>query len=91
MGLFIKKIEKRINSNPDLYKKIKGGKEEQSQLKKESDIGHEFSSDTSTSLANIFKSNSISYIKLTSMILFIFFPFNHGFRICFHFYECTNN
>ena len=73
VGLFIKKIEKRINSNPDLYKKIKGGKEEQSQLKKESDIGHEFSSDTSTSLANIFKSNSISYIKLTSMILFFFF------------------
>ena len=46
IGQFIKKIEKRINSNPELYKKIKGGKEDDSQLKKENDINHEFSSDT---------------------------------------------
>ena len=66
-------MEKRINSNPDLLNKIKGGKEDESQgkdFKKENDINHEFSSDTSTSLANIFKSKSIACIKLTSLILF---------------------
>ena len=74
VGKFIKKIEKRINSNPDLQKKIKGGKEDESQgIKKENDINHEFSSDTSTSLANIFKSKSIVCIKLTSLILFLVF------------------
>ena len=76
VGQFIQKIEKRINSNPDLLRKIKGKKEEDSQgndIKNENDINHEFSSDTSTSLANIFKSKSIICIKLTSLILFLVF------------------
>ena len=74
LGLFIKKVEKKINSNPALLRKIKGEKEEDSQnAKKENDINHEFSSDTSTSLANIFKSKSIVCIKLTSWILFLVF------------------
>ena len=76
VGKFINKIEKRINSNPELLKKYKGSKEDESQgkdFKNENDINHEFSSDTSTSLANIFKSKSIVCIKLTSLILFLVF------------------
>ena len=76
VGKFNKKIEKRINSDPESLKKYKNVKEEESQgkdSKKENDINHEFSSDTSTSLANIFKSKSIICIKLTSLILFLIF------------------
>ena len=74
LGKFVKKIEKKINSNPELLHKLKGTKEDESQskdYKKDNDINHEFSSDTSTSLANIFKSKSIICIKLSSLILFL--------------------
>ena len=74
LGKFVKKIEKKINSNPELLHKLKGTKEDDSQskdYKKGNDINHEFSSDTSTSLANIFKSKSIICIKLSSLILFL--------------------
>ena len=76
IGRFIKKIEKKITSNPDLMRKYKGGKEDDSlnkEYKNEHDINHEFSSDTSASLANIFKSKSIVCIKLASLILFLCF------------------
>ena len=38
-------------------------------------INHEFSSDTTNFLANIFKSNIIFYIKITSLIFFLIFLF----------------
>ena len=58
IGNFIKKIEKKINSDPDLIRKYKGATEGDSQNKDAKnihDINHEFSSDTSNFLANIFK------------------------------------
>ena len=76
IGKFIKKIEKKINSNPELMRRINGIKEDDSQnkdFKNITEINHEFSSDTSTSLANIFKSQSIAYIKLISAIFFLVF------------------
>ena len=76
MGTFITKIDKKINSNPELKKKYKGLKDAQSQnndFKNMNDMNHEFSSDTSNFLANIFKSNIIFYIKITSLIFFLIF------------------
>ena len=75
IGAFIKKIEKKINSDPDLIRKFKGldnnnGEKDNRNVK---DINNEFSSDTSNFLANIFKSNSIIYIKLSSLIFFLVF------------------
>ena len=79
IGNFIQKIEKKINSNPELMRLYKGTNGEESQgkdtNKNENEINHEFSSDTSASLANIFKSKSIFYIKLTSLIFFLIFIF----------------
>ena len=78
IGHFIKKIEKKINSNPELMKKFKGINKEESQnksLNNVNEINQEFSSDTSTSLTNIFKSKSIVYIKLASLAFFLIFLF----------------
>ena len=70
IGHFVNKIEKRININ-----KYKGMKDESQDkdFKNTNDINHEFSSDTSTYLANIFKSKSILNIKLISLIFFLVF------------------
>ena len=49
IGHFIKKIEKKINSNPELMKKFKGINKEESQNKSfnnVNEINQEFSSDT---------------------------------------------
>ena len=76
IGNFIQKIEKKINSNPELMRRYKGVSEGDSQnkdAKNINDINHEFSSDTSNFLANIFKSKSIIYIKFTSLIFFFAF------------------
>ena len=78
LGHFSKKIEEKIKSNPDLMKRLKGTKDSDrdmsinnsEQQKKGNDYNHEFSSDTSTSLVNIFNSNSVVYIKLASGVLF---------------------
>ena len=76
LGKFVKKIENKINSDPELLRKIKGIKEDETKgndYQKNNDFNHEFSSDTSASLANIFKSKSIFCIKITSLIFFLFF------------------
>ena len=78
IGKFITRIEQKINANPDLMKKYKGINDSPSQnkdFKNMSAINHEFSSDTTNFLANIFKSNIIFYIKVTSLIFFLIFLF----------------
>ena len=71
LGKFVKKVEKKLSA----LRKIKGKDDDpqSNDYKKENDINHEFSSDTSSSLANIFKSKSIICIKLTSLVLFLVF------------------
>ena len=57
IGHFIKKIEAKIKSDPELMMRYKGTKEEESQNKSFNNINkinQEFSSDTSTSLNNFF-------------------------------------
>ena len=74
IGQFLQKIEKKINSNPELMKKFKGTKEgdiQNNDYKNEANL--EFNSDNSNFLANIFKSKSIIYLKLTSLFFFILF------------------
>ena len=79
LGHFTKKIEERIRSNPDLMKRLGGNKDDNNQInnvmneeqKVDNDYNHEFSSDTSTSLSNIFNSKSVVCIKITSAILFL--------------------
>ena len=72
---FVTKIEQRINSNPELLRRLKGiKKDETKENDVKNEINHGFTSDVSASLANIFKSKSIAYIKLISLIFFgIFF------------------
>ena len=71
---FNQKIEKKINSNPELKKKFKGTKEGETQDKDyKNEANLEFNSDNSNFLANIFKSKSIIYLKLTSLFFFILF------------------
>ena len=72
---FVTKIEQRINSNPELLRRLKGiKKDETKENDVKNEINHGFTSDISASLANIFKSKSIAYIKLISLIFFgIFF------------------
>ena len=72
---FVTKIEQRINSNPELLRRLKGIKQEETKENEvKNEINHGFTSDISASLANIFKSKSIAYIKLISLIFFgIFF------------------
>ena len=79
LGHFTKKIEERIRSNPDLMRRYKGVKDNENlqnnninsnDQKGDNDYNHEFSSDTSTSLANIFNSKSVVCIKITSSIMF---------------------
>ena len=73
---FIQKIEKKINSNPELLKKYKGTNENDIQNKTDkNELNLGFSSDTSNFLSNIFKSKSIFYLKLTSLIFFLVFLF----------------
>ena len=77
IGKFITRIEKKINSNPELMMRYKGKKDDELQNKEKNmnAMNHEFSSDTSNFLANIFKSKSIAYIKLISLIFFLIFIF----------------
>ena len=71
---FLTKIDEKINSNPELLRRLKGIKQDESQGKDtENQIDHGFTSDISASLANIFKSKSIAYIRLISLIFFIVF------------------
>ena len=72
---FVTKIEQRINSNPELLRRLKGIKQDETKENEvKNEINHGFTSDISASLANIFKSKSIAYIKLISLIFFgIFF------------------
>ena len=74
---FIKRIEKNISSNPELMMRYKGIKNDESRNRENNMniINHEFSSDTSNFLANIFKSKSVGYIKLISLIFFLIFIF----------------
>ena len=81
LGHFVKKIEDRIRSNPDMMRRFRGSKDTEGnsqnggmgpgEPKPDNDYNHEFSSDTSTSLANIFNSKSIVCIKITSAIMFL--------------------
>ena len=74
IGNYIKRIEKKINSNPELMKKFNKEKEDENQNNKNmNDINHDFNSDTSASLENLFKSKSLTYIKLISLIFFLIF------------------
>ena len=76
IGHFIQKIEKKINSNPELLRRYKGIKEGDTPNKDlKNEVNLEFTSDTSNFLANIFKSKSIVYLKLTSLIFFLIFLF----------------
>ena len=72
---FVTKIEQKINSNPELLRRLKGIKQDETKENEvKNEINHGFTSDISASLANIFKSKSIAYIKLISLIFFgIFF------------------
>ena len=81
LGHFTKKIENRIRANPDMMKRFRVSKDNEGnaqnnninsgESKTDNDYNHEFSSDTSTSLANIFNSKSVLYIKITSAIMFL--------------------
>ena len=73
IGKFNKKIEQKLISNPELMGRFSGVKANES--KNINDINHEFSSDTSYSLVNIFKSKSLIYIKFSSLIFFLIFIF----------------
>ena len=75
IGNFVTKIEKKINSNPELLKRLRGIKQDDSIQNKDekNEINHGFTSDISASLANIFKSKSIRHIKLISLIFFVIF------------------
>ena len=74
IGNFIKRIEKKIKSNQELMKKYKNEKEDELQNNRHmDDINHDFNSDTSASLENLFKSKSLIYIKLISLIFFLIF------------------
>ena len=79
IGQFIQKIEKQINSNPELIRKYKGIKVDETQNKENkiniNELKHGFSSDTSNFLTNLFKSNILVYIKFTSLIFFLIFLF----------------
>ena len=75
LGHFSQKIEAKIRANPDLMKRLKGSNDKEgnnnaNDQKADNDYNHEFSSDTSTSLANIFNSKSVMYIRFTSGIFF---------------------
>ena len=74
---FLVKIEKQINLKSELMRKYKGQENEDDSQNKDikniSEINQEFSSDTSNYLANIFKSKSILYIKITTLIFFLAF------------------
>ena len=73
IGKFNKKIEQKLISNQELMGRFSGVKANES--KNINDINHEFSSDTSYSLVNIFKSKSLLYIKFSSLIFFLIFIF----------------
>ena len=78
IGIFHKRIERKINSNPELMRRYKGTNTDDSQNEENkniNDITHQFSSDISNFLANIFKTNSIMQIKLISLIFFLIFLF----------------
>ena len=74
IGRFNKNIEKKLKSNSELMMSYSGLKVNESQNQEmKNDINHEFSSDISYTLANIFKSKSIVYIRFSSIIFFIIF------------------
>ena len=71
---FVTRTEKKINSNPELLRRLKGIKQDETkrnEAKNEINLG--FTSDISASLANIFKSKSVGHIRLVSLIFFIVF------------------
>ena len=77
LGHFTKKIEEKIRANPDLMKRLRGKDSEGNgpnagvgEQKPDNDYNHEFSSDTSTSLSNIFNSKSVVCMKIISGFLF---------------------
>ena len=74
IGNFITKIEQKLNSNSEMQRKLKNIKQDESQGKETiNEINYGFTSDISASLANIFKSKSIKYIRFISLIFFIVF------------------
>ena len=98
LGQFTKKIEERIRANPDLMKRLRGSKESEGNMqnnningpKMDNDINHEFSFDTSTSLANIFNSKSVVTIKITSAIFFLFIIIVISLEFAFTFLNIQN-
>ena len=76
LGHFTKKIEEKIRANPELMRRLRGKDNEGNgpngggEQTPDNDYNHEFSSDTSTSLSNIFNSKSIVCMKIISGILF---------------------
>ena len=76
IGQFIKKIERRLIARQELQRKYKGTKEDGLENKDyKNNVNLEFSSDTSNFFSNIFKSKSILYLKLSSLIFFLLFIF----------------
>ena len=86
LGQFIKNIEEKIKNSPELMKRLREGNKEDSSNKAlanaagsdsqqpektAEELSREFSSDTSSSLANIFNAKSITYIRATSGIIFL--------------------
>ena len=71
---FVTRTEKKINSNPELLRRLKGIKQDETKRNEtRNEINLGFTSDISASLANIFKSKSVGYIRLVSLIFFIVF------------------
>ena len=76
IGKFIKHVESRLIERQELKRKYKGTEEDDIENKYyKSNVNLEFSSDKSNFLSNIFKSKSIIYLKITSLIFFLIFIF----------------
>ena len=100
LGNYTKKIEERIRANPDLMKRFRGNNDNDSnqingginseEQKIDNDYNHEFSSDTSTSLLNIFNSKSVVCIKITSAVFFLIVLFVTSLEFIFTFLNIQN-
>ena len=100
LGNYTKKIEERIRANPDLMKRFRGNNDNDNnqingginseEQKIDNDYNHEFSSDTSTSLLNIFNSKSVVCIKITSAVFFLIVLFVTSLEFIFTFLNIQN-
>ena len=86
IGKFEESIKKKIRDSPELMKRLREGNKDEAgnsalanaagednhqSGKTAEELSREFSSDTSSSLANIFNAKSITYIKSVNIIIFL--------------------